>query len=445
MADKNDGGDKTEKPTQKRLQDARKKGDVPKSKEITSTMTLVVWLGLGALALPFAVQRLMALTFGVIESLQQPFGFAGPAMGWMALEALLWLTGVLLVPVILVGLLTEFLQAGPVFTTEKNKPKLDHMNLVSGIQKMFSMDNFIEVMKAVVKTVALFAIGWAVVKSLLPQIVLLSSAEPGTLGTALWQVAFKLLSWTLAAFAMLSAVDFVWQRHSFMKKNRMSMRDIRQEHKESDGDPHIKAQRRQTHQEWSQRNAAHAAANANVLVVNPTHVAIAIDYDRETCPVPVLTAKGEDDVARAMREAAAAAGVPIVRNVPLARDMLARAEVDEIIPKDLFQVMAEVILWAKQVREEVAAHTDPTSDYAARHHARADKPRRPPPGEDLTAYPDTYPRPPDPPSPTTTEIEGVRSIAISRRLTAMASETCRASDSMPGKAPGVSMKVRTGI
>jgi len=399
MADKNDGGDKTEKPTEKRLQDARKKGDVPKSKEITSTMTLLVWLGLGALALPLATQRLMALTLRVIDSLQQPFSFAAPAMGWMALEALLWLTAVLLVPVILIGLLTEFLQAGPVFTMEKSKPKLDHMNPVSGIQKMFGMDNLIEVLKAAVKTVTLFAIGWAVLKSLLPQIMLLSSASAGTLGTALWQVAFKLLAWTLAAFAMVSALDFVWQRHSFTKKNRMSMRDIRQEHKESEGDPHIKAQRRQTHQEWSQRNAASAAENANVLVVNPTHVAIAIDYDRETCPVPVLTAKGEDDVARAMREAAAAAGVPIVRNVPLARDMLARAEVGEIIPKDLFEVMAEVILWAKQVREDVAAHADPTSDEAARQHARAGQPRRQPPGEDLTTYPDTFPRPSGAPTP----------------------------------------------
>lgn len=393
MADKNDGGDKTEKPTDKRLQDARKKGDVPKSKEITSTMTLLVWLGLGVLALPLAVQRLAALALRVIDSVQQPFSFAAPAMGWLALEVLLWLTAVLLVPVILVGLLTEFLQAGPVFTTEKNTPKLDHMNPVAGVQKMFSADNLVEVLKAVVKTAALFAVGWAVVKSLLPQIALLSSAEPGTLGTALWQVSFKLLAWTLAVFAMVSAIDLVWQRHSFTKKNRMSLRDIRQEHKESDGDPHIKAQRRQTHQEWSQRNAATAAANANVLVVNPTHVAIAIDYDRDTCPVPTLAAKGEDDVARAMREAAEQAGVPIVRNIPLARDMLARAEVGEMVPRDLFEVLADVILWARQVRDDVAAHADPLHDGA-----RSGKPRRPPPGEDLTHYPDTFARPP-PPAP----------------------------------------------
>ena len=134
----------------------------------------------------------------------------------------------------------------------------------------------------------------------------------------------------------------------------------------------------------TRENAANAAGQANVLLVNPTHVAIAIDYDRETCPVPTLSAKGEDDIARAMREAAEAAGVPIVRNIPLARDLLARGEEGEIIPRDLFEVMAEVILWAKEVREDVQSHVDPLKTAPR----AADRPRRNPPGEDLTRYPD---------------------------------------------------------
>lgn len=388
MPDKNDGGDKTEKPTAKRLQDARKKGDVPKSREITSTATLAVWLGLGVFALPFIARRLEALVQRVFDGLQQPFASAAPAVGLASAEVVLWAVAVLLVPVVLVGLLTEFLQAGPVLTVEKNLPKLENLDPVAGVKKMVSADNLVEVLKSIVKTVTLFAIGWLVLKALLPQIAALGATDAATVGAALWQVTFKLLLWTLAVFAMVSALDVIWQRHSFTKKNRMSLRDIRQEHKESDGDPHIKAQRRQTHQEWSQRNAASAAANANVLVVNPTHVAIAIDYDRETCPVPTIAWKGEDDVALAMREAAFAAGVPVVRNVPLARDMLARTEVGEIVPRDLFEVVAEVILWAKQVRDDVAAFEDP-----AAAGPRSDRARRPAPGEDLTHYPETYPRP----------------------------------------------------
>ena len=392
MAEQNDGGDKTEQPTEKRLRDARKKGDVPKSKELTTTVTLLVWLVLGALGLPLAHQRLDALALAVLDSLHKPFDFAAPAMGWMAFEAVLWVTALMLVPVMLVGLLVEFLQAGPVFTLEKVQVKLENLNPVAGVKKMFSVDNLIEVLKAAIKTCLLFFIGWTVVKLLMPQIVLLPTAEPALTGTALWQVALKLLAWTVGVFALVSVLDVAWQRHSFTKKMRMSLRDIRQEMKESEGDPHVKAHRRQTQQEWSQRNAANAAAQANVLVVNPTHVAIAIDYDRESCPVPTLSAKGEDEVALAMREAAQAAGVPIVRNIPLARDMLVRAEVGEIVPQDLFEVMAEVILWAREVREQVQAHVDPLHPTPADAPTGRTKRRRPVPGEDLTHYPDGFRR-----------------------------------------------------
>jgi flagellar biosynthesis protein FlhB len=262
------------------------------------------------------------------------------------------------------------------------------MNPVEGVKRMFSMDNLIEVLKAVAKTALLFFIGWMVVKSALPQIVGLarSPEQPvQVIGALVWHLTVQAVAWTLAIFALVAMLDAVYQRYSFTKKMRMSIRDIKQEMKESEGDPHIKQQRRQAHQEWSQRNAAQAARTANVLVVNPTHVAIAIDYDKETSPVPTIAAKGEDHVARAMREAAEEAGVPIVRNVPLARDLLARAEVGEIVPSDLFEIIAEVILWAREVRDEVDAKRREADGQGT---VPPPKPRRVlPPGEDLTHYP----------------------------------------------------------
>jgi flagellar biosynthesis protein FlhB len=264
------------------------------------------------------------------------------------------------------------------------------MNPVEGVKRMFTMDNLIEVVKALAKTAVLFLLGWLVVKPALNQIVGLARSPtlaPQAIGALVWDLTVKLLAWTLATFAMVSLLDAAYQRWSFTKKMRMSMRDIKQEMKESEGDPYIKQHRRQAAQEWQQRNAAQAARNANVLVVNPTHVAIAIDYDREHTPVPTIAAKGEDHVARAMREAAEEAGVPIVRNVPLARDLLARGEEGEIIPADLFDVIAEVILWAREVRDEVDA---------LRADNPMERPDTPPPRhrmavpgeEDLTRYPE---------------------------------------------------------
>ncbi len=392
MADKNDGGDKTEKPTQKRLQDARKKGDVSKSREVTSTVTLAAWLALAAFAAGYAATRLSALFDSLFTTIAQGWlmtGFAGAArsIGGQAFELALLLVAMLLAPVAAVGLLTDFLQAGPVLTFEKLKPKMDHMNPVEGVKRMFSLDNLIEVLKAVAKTALLFLVGWLVVKSALPQIVGLARSPtlpPTAIGALLWDLTLKLVAWTLALFALVSLLDAVYQRWSFTKKMRMSLRDIKQEMKESEGDPYIKAQRRQMHQEWSQRNSAQAARNASAVIVNPTHIAIAIEYERETTPVPTITAKGEDHVARAMREAAEEAGVPIVRNVPLARDLLARGEVGEVIPADLFDIIAEVILWAREVREYVDAQRrrehDPLTELPPR--------RFDPPGEDLTRYPE---------------------------------------------------------
>src|SRR5258706_5641730 len=390
MSDKNDGGDKTEKPTPKRLEDARKKGDVSKSKEVTATVVLVLWLGLGALLLGFASARLAALwdaLFAVIGRGWETTGYAGAvrSIGGMALELGVLLVGAFLVPVAATGLLADFLQIGAVLTFEKIKPKLENMNPVEGVKRMFTMDNLIEVIKAVAKTAALFLLGWLVVKPALNQIVGLARSPtlaPQTIGALIWDLTVKLLAWTIATFTMVSLLDAAYQRWSFTKKMRMSMRDIKQEMKESEGDPYIKQHRRQAAQEWQQRNSAQAARNANVLVVNPTHVAIAIDYDRETSPVPTIAAKGEDHVARAMREAAEEAGVPIVRNVPLARDLLARGEGGEIVPADLFDVIAEVILWGREVRAEVQAqrNNEPLpADAAPRRRVDA-------PGEDLTHY-----------------------------------------------------------
>jgi type III secretion protein U len=390
MSDKNDGGDKTEKPTHKRLEDARKKGDVAKSKDVTSALGLVIWLLLGVMLVGFAGHRLAALMDALLTTIGQGWattGFAGAArsLGAQAAELALTLVAVLLLPVAAVGLLTDFLQAGPVLTFEKLKPKLDSMNPVEGVKRMFSMDNAIELIKSILKAVLMFVLGWLLLRSAMPQIVALARSADlpvQAVGDLLWSLTLKLMIWTAAAFAGVALLDAVYQRWSFTKKMMMSMRDIKQEMKESEGDPHMKAKRRQMAQELAQSSAANAARNANVLVVNPTHIAIAIDYDRETNPVPTIAAKGEGHVALSMRRAAEEAGVPIVRNIPLARDLLARAEVDEIVPSDLFDIIAEVILWAHEVREHVQA----TREAGAGQTVNLPPLRSATPGEDLTQY-----------------------------------------------------------
>ncbi|EGJ10479.1 type III secretion system export apparatus subunit SctU [Rubrivivax benzoatilyticus] len=379
MADKNDGGDKTEKPTPKKLQDARRKGQVSKSRDLSSTVPLLAWLAVVVLGSAYAGRELGALADAALASIGRPFEVAAPALGELAWRTTLWLSALALLPAAALGVLVEFLQAGPVFSAERLKPKAEHLNPVEGIKRMFGLDNLVELAKSLAKCVLLLAIGALVLRGVLADSarLLQAPAGVGAVGTLLLEVTRQALTWTLVAFVLVAALDMAWQRHSFTKKLRMSLRDIKQETKESEGDPQVRQQRRQAHQEWSQRNAQQAARQANVLVVNPTHVAIAIDYDRDTCPVPTISAKGEDHVARAMREAAEEAGVPIVRNVPLARDLLGRGEVGQLVPADLFDVVAEVILWAREVRQAMERGDGP--------------PARPAPGEDLSAYADRPP------------------------------------------------------
>ncbi|WP_375286109.1 type III secretion system export apparatus subunit SctU [Sphingomonas sp.] len=373
MAGNNDSGDKTEKPTPKKLADARKKGDVPKSKDVTATATLFVWFIVFAFGAGFAGTRIAALFdhgFGMISN-GQPFDVSAKSLGMEALWALAAISAVALIPAAVTGVLTEFLQAGGVFTTEKLKPSLDKLNPMEGLKKMFSLDNVIEMLKTLAKAMLIVFILWLVLRGSLAEIIertgplLQPSAESDGRAAAASVLSYtgslvrQALLWTFAVFVLVAVLDMGWQKHSFMKKMRMSLRDIKQEFKENEGDPLIKGNRRQMHEEWANQNAVGAARGANVLVVNPTHIAIAIDYDAESAPVPVVAAKGEGPLAQAMREAAEEEGVPIVRHVSVARKLYEDAAVEEVIPRDMFEAIAQIILWAKKVRAgEAPQHHD---------------------------------------------------------------------------------------
>lgn len=354
MAEKNDSGDRTEKPTPKRLADARKKGDVAKSKDMSSTATLGAWLLIGLCLGAFGLQRLNALFDTVLSLTDRPFDEAFRVASMAAFQALLLLSAVTFLPVAILGSVTEFLQVGPVFTLEKMTPKFSHMNPGEGLKRMVNVDNLVETAKSLAKTILLIAICWLVVVADFSQLSRLPANEPRDVLHALSSTTFKLVAAAVAAFLLVSALDLVYQKHSFIKKLRMSRRDIKQEMKDAEGDPHVRAQRRQMHQEWAQQNAVQAARDASVLVVNPTHIACALAYDPSLHPAPVLLGKGEGPIAAAMREAAETEGVPIIRNVELARALHDKAVIDDIVPQDLFAAVAEVILWARRVRETAA-------------------------------------------------------------------------------------------
>jgi flagellar biosynthesis protein FlhB len=364
MADGNDGADKTEKPTLKRLRDARRKGDVARSKDVAPAIGMLMWLVLLLFATRMVGDRVIALIREAIRlAFALPFADSAPLLGHASMMVLLGASLLVLLPAAAVGLASEFLQVGALVTTDKLKPSLDRLNPADGLKRMFGLDNLFELAKTVIKAALVLIIAWFILMQ--------SAAElAGLVRIADWQpsgqwgdrmaaavlellhgLSVRLLGWTCAVFLLVAAADHAFQRHRFEKKLRMSRRDIRQEHKDNEGDPMLRSQRRQLHEEWANQNAIGAAARANVLVVNPTHLAIALDYDPADCPVPMIAGRGEGPLARAMRAAAEAEGVPIVRNVGLARSLWAEGQLNGPIPRETFDAIAEIILWARRARD----------------------------------------------------------------------------------------------
>jgi type III secretion protein U len=355
MSGNDDSGDKTEKPTAKKLRDARKKGDVSKSKDLSHTWELTIWLLLFWLMTEHLAIEFAALFEASFSRIAVQGTMKLTELSIIALRTFAVTIIPLLLAVGLIGSLGDFFQIGPIMTTEKMKFDMGKLNPMSGLKRVFSMDNLFEVVKNAIKIIVLGVLTWLVAKEFLPTIIRLPLGTMGDTLEIYHRVMLWFLSLSVLIFFFISLGDAGYQKFSFIKKMRMSMRDIKQEYKEDEGDPYVKQRRKQLHQEWSQQNTMQAVKKSSVLVVNPTHIAIAIEYSPDIEPIPFIAAKGEDHMVPLMKDAAIAAGVPIIRHVPLARRLNALAEIDEYVPQETFDAVAEVIRWAQAVREGVLA------------------------------------------------------------------------------------------
>jgi type III secretion protein U len=344
-----DSADKTEKPTPKKLREAHKKGDVAKSKDLSSTAGTLVWLLVFSATTSTYQQQLSELFGRVFITMHQPFEAVVGSLAFDAVRVLFVLGVVPTLIVSVLGVLVEFLQVRGVFTLEKLKPDLKHLNPVEGFKRIFKLESLIELLKSILK--ATFIIGMFVIlaRHHANDLAHLAFSKPAEVGNLWWRIASVFVIWVLVFFLFFSLGDLLLQHFNFIKKLRMSRRDIRDEMKDDEGDPYIKQKRKQLHQEWSQQNIKAGVRRANVVVTNPTHYAVALYYEKGETVVPIVTAKGEDYLAQIIRETAAEEGIPMMRNVDLARALYADVEMDDYVPPDLFEAVAQVLLWARAV------------------------------------------------------------------------------------------------
>lgn len=345
MAEDQDQSQKTEEPTEKKLQDAREKGQVANSKELSNFALLGTVTLLIATAAPYMAENLTSILRRYLADAAR-LPSEGRALGLEMVELLLSVGAIMAIPFLALaaaGLAAGLSQNGLVYSLEPIKPKLNKISLLAGLKRQFSMKSFVEFIKNIFKitlagTIGFFAI-WPYRSEMLASTRLPSNALPALIG----ELALTVLALLSAVLAVLAITDFLYQRFAFLKDMRMSKRDIDDEQKNTDGDPKIKQRLRMIRMERARTRMMAEVPKSTVVITNPTHFAVALHYEQSQTPAPTVVAKGMDLVALRIREVAGKAGVPIVENPPLARALYRSVDLGQTIPQEQYQAVAEVI------------------------------------------------------------------------------------------------------
>ncbi len=354
MSGGGDDEDKTHDPTDKKLEDARKRGDVPMAPEIRHAAMFVAMLvvtgGLGI----YTIQRMGGLfvrLWGGAEDFRMEPGsaqsFASGLIGAVA-SALLPVLGAMCAIALLGGLL----QGRPMISWARVKPKWSKLNPVSGAKRMFGKQSLVEFGKALAKLSLVFGIAASIAWPHAAGIDKMIGADLPDVGATAFGIVRAMLRPIAMLTGALALFDLVWQRRAFLKRMRMSLQEIKDEHKQSEGDPKIKGKIRAIQMQRARSRMMSNVPKASVVITNPTHYAVALQYDHGAMAAPVVVAKGVDALALKIREIAGEHGIPLVENRPLARALYASAEIDRPIPVEHYAAVAEVISYVLKIAKK---------------------------------------------------------------------------------------------
>jgi type III secretion YscU/HrpY family protein len=347
-------GDKSEQPTPKRLQDARKKGQVSKSRELT----LSVLFFAGAAVLAFGGSAYFNSLKGIMVEFFQP----GMLTGTMREDAMLqhfgdaFVRGMLLLApllgaVFVTALVMDFLQVKSLFSPEVIKPKFNKLNPIEGFKNIFFKSRtYIELAKNLLKLVIVGYLCYSTIRSSLRDLVLTARVPLVNTAHIGAEMVFSMLYKVGGVLCLLGAADWFIQKKMYMKQMMMSKQEIMQEYKQQEGDPHVKHQRKHLFQQLLSEDVRVKVPKADAVVVNPTHLAIAIQYNEKTMMAPKVTAKGQHQKAERIVEIAKEHRIPILQNIELAHKLYA-VEVDHDIPEDLYEAVAEVLNWVYELAQ----------------------------------------------------------------------------------------------
>ncbi|MEM1347936.1 MAG: EscU/YscU/HrcU family type III secretion system export apparatus switch protein [Myxococcota bacterium] len=345
--------EKTEDATPKRVRKARRDGDVAKSAEFTGTMVMITAFAISTLTLSTIASALMALMARAIELAVDPSIDAKQAAPFI-LEALREIAPVmapLLAGVCAAAALVTYLQVGALFTIKPLTPDANKLNPVQGAKNIVHKDKLVDLVKNVLKLALMIGIGAQLLWDVVPQLTRVPRAGIAqgidSLAAGFWRITGALI----AGLIVFAVFDLVWQRHKHAKKLKMSKDEVKREYKESEGDPMLKGKRKQLHQEMLRDASIARTKKADAVVVNPTHIAVALAYDADTMSAPTILTSGRGERAKQIKALARKHNIPIVRQVPLARALI-ELDVDQEIPSDLYDAVAETLRFVYALRAD---------------------------------------------------------------------------------------------
>jgi flagellar biosynthesis protein FliR/FlhB len=346
--------DKTEEATPKKKSDARKKGQVARSKEVNLAFTLLastlVLLTLGSYAGTSLKDTLrMFLTDYLIKDIN-----------YNDVKSLtlivLWRIAVVILPIILpimiLGMVGNFVQVGFMFTQEPIKPQLSKLNPLSGLKRMLSFRTFVETIKDLIIVGVLGYTSYNFISDNYESILQISNLRIGAVPAAFGKLVISIFSKVTIIMIAIALVDYLYQRFQYSKELKMTKQEIKEEYKQQEGDPQIKSKIKQKQREMASRRMMQAVPDATVVVTNPTHIACALKYEDGKDSAPVLLAKGADNIAIKIKEVAKENNVPIIENKPLARMIYAQVEIDSEVPSEMYQAVAEILALVYKMKKK---------------------------------------------------------------------------------------------
>lgn len=353
-----DMGEKTEEPTSQRLSKARQSGNIAKSTDLSAAVDLI-----GACILVYVFGGY--LVSGMADIMRRLLGDASlgqfidknasdSVLVWAFTRGALMALPIMLLMMV-VAYAAQFQQVKFLLTTEPLQPKLDKLNPVTGFQRLFGVRNVVKTLTNSAKLVIVSIIAVMVVMTHLDAIAGLPMLPLVAAFGVVADMVFHLIAWILATLLVLGYADYMYQKFQHNRDLRMTKQELKDERRNDDGDPEIKARRMRRAREIAMARAKQAVPKADAVVTNPTHFAVALKYDPDTMAAPVVVAKGEDWMAFRIREIAAMHGVPIIERPPLARALYANVPVGRPVRPELFEAVAEVLAYVYRLKQKAAA------------------------------------------------------------------------------------------